>query len=572
MLFARKLLTVLAVVGCLWAHAGASTTPVRAPRAMVTSAHEQATAAGLEMLRAGGNAVDAAVATGFALAVVYPAAGNLGGGGFLLLRRATGEVHFLDYREQAPAAAHRDMYLDASGKLIPEASLLGYRAAAVPGSVAGMVHAQRKWGRLTLRRVMAPAIRLAERGFPLNARDARSLRNEDLARSPEARRIFQRDGRFYGEGEVFRQPLLARTLKRIAADPESFYRGALARQLAAGVGKEGGLITAQDLAAYEVKERAPVRGSYRGYEVISAPPPSSGGVALLQMLNILEGYDLAALGRGSAASMHLMAEAMRRAFYDRATLMGDPDFVAVPVAQLVEKAYAEAWRASIEEARASVSDGLLRPAGFLPEGRKAAGLRPESPETTHYSIVDAEGNAVAVTTTLNDSFGAKVMAPGLGFLLNNEMDDFAAKPGEPNLFDLIQGEANAIAPGKRPLSSMTPTMVLRDGKLRLVLGSPGGPRIITAVLSVLLDVVDHGMNIQEAVNAPRFHHQWLPDRVALEPAGFSPDTLRLLEERGHRFAERKVYWGHCQCIAIDPRTGERLGASDPRTQGKAAGF
>ncbi|MGH9602391.1 MAG: gamma-glutamyltransferase [Terriglobales bacterium] len=555
--------------------------PAHAGKAMVASGHELASQAGVEMVRAGGNAVDAAVATGFALAVVHPQAGNLGGGGLLLLRFADGRVHFLDFREKAPAAAARDMYLDAQGNVIEKASEIGYRAIAVPGSVAGLAYAQKKWGKLSLRRVMAPAIRLARQGFVLAYEDAEDLRDKDLEKFPASRRIFQRDGNYYQQGEIFRQPELARTLERIAKNPSDFYRGAMARELAAAMQRGGGLITEADLASYEVKEREPVRGTYRGYEVISAPPPSSGGIALIEALNILEGYDLARLGNRSADSIHLTAEAFRRAFFDRAQFLGDPDFSPIPVAQLIDKRYAAAWRQELDPQHATISADLRRPAGIFNELDRTAGILPgavaESAHTTHYSVVDAGGNAVSVTTTLNDSLGSRVTADGLGFLMNNEMDDFSVKPGVPNLYGLIQGPANAVGPGKRPLSAMTPTFVLKDGKLLLVLGSPGGPRIITTVANVLMGVIDYGLDIQEAVNAPRFHHQWLPDWLYLERTGFSPDTRRALVERGHKFNPRDPvypsgYWSDGQCIAIDPKTGERLGGSDLRNNGKAAGY
>jgi gamma-glutamyltranspeptidase/glutathione hydrolase len=549
---------------------------------MVVSVHELASEAGVEMMQAGGNAVDAAVATGFALAVVHPQAGNLGGGGFLLLRLASGETHFLDYREKAPAAATRDMYLDAQGNVIHHASTVGYRAIAVPGSVAGLAYAQKKWGKLSLERVMAPAIKLAREGFALSYEDARSFRDPDyhLGEFAESKRIFQRDSNFYQPGDIFRQPELARTLERIAKDPDDFYHGKLAQELAAAVQKGGGLVTAKDLAAYEVKEREPVRGSYRGYEIVSTPPPSSGGIALIEILNILEGYDLRRLGNRSADSMHLTAEAFRRAFFDRAEFLGDPDFAKIPVAQLMDKKYAAAWRESLNPAHASASPELHRPA--FGELDRYAGKRPrraprEHVNTTHYSVVDAEGNAVAVTTTLNDSFGSAVTAEGLGFLLNNEMDDFTTKAGVPNIYGLIQGPANAIGGGKRPLSSMMPTLVLKDGKLFLVLGSPGGSTIISTVANILMGVVDYGMNIQEAVNAPRFHHQWLEDAIYLERGRFSPDTLRLLEARGHKVRAEAPWgaqdlWGDGECIEIDLKTGERLGASDARNNGKAVGY
>jgi len=566
------------------AAAVASTQPVHAQHAIVVSVHELASQAGVEIMQAGGNAVDAAVATGFALAVVHPAAGNIGGGGFMLIRMADGKTHFLDYREKAPAAATRDMFLDAQGNVIPGASEVGYKSIGVPGSVAGMVYAEQKYGKLSLKQVMAPAIRLAREGFALTWGEARDMqRDSTLAKFPESRRIFQRNGNYYQPGETFRQPDLTHTLERIADKPDDFYHGTLAHDLAAAMQKGGGLITADDLAHYEVKEREPVRGTYREYEVISAPPPSSGGTVLIESLNILEGYDLAKMGNRSAQSIHYTIEAFRRAFFDRAEFMGDPDFSKIPVPQLIDKKYAAAWRESIEPARASPSLGLKRPEVFH-ELEQYAATHPQSmgihegPHTTHYSVVDAEGNAVAVTTTINSWFGSQVTAEGLGFLLNDEMDDFSAKPGAPNSDGLIQGAANAVGPGKRPLSSMTPTIVVRDGKPFLVLGSPGSSKIITTVANVLMGVVDYGMNIQEAVNAPRFHNQWLPDVLNVEK-WFSPDTVSALDKMGynvqiglHEGVFVSPYWSDAECIAVDPKTGERLGASDGRNGGKAMGY
>ena len=561
----------------------ASTHPVHAEHAVVVSVHELASQVGVETMQAGGNAVDAAVATGFALAVVHPPAGNIGGGGFMLIRMADGRAHFLDYREKAPAAASRDMYLDAQGNVIEGASEIGYTSIGVPGSVAGMVYAEKKWGKLTLKQVMAPAIKLAHDGFALTWEEAADLHERHLAEFPESRRIFQRNGDYYKPGEIFRQPDLARTLERIAANPDDFYHGGLARELAAALQKGGGLITADDLAHYEVKEREAVRGSYRGYEIISAPPPSSGGTVLIESLNILEGYDLAKLGDRSAQSIHLTIEAFRRAFFDRAEFMGDPDYSKLPVAQLIDKKYAAAWRDTIDGAHASASKELKRPAIFNELEQYAAAHPPaaeahEGNHTTHYSVIDAEGNAVAVTTTINDWFGSRVTADGLGFLLNDEMDDFSSKPGVPNADGLIQGMANAIGPGKRPLSSMTPTIVVHDGKTVLVLGSPGSSKIITTVANVLMGVVDYGMNIQEAVNAPRFHNQWLPDVVNVEK-WFSPDTAKALREMGYNIrtglypGDSYGYWSDAECIAVDEKTGERFGATDGRNSiGKAVGY
>jgi gamma-glutamyltranspeptidase / glutathione hydrolase len=562
--------------------ARAATDPVHAQHAIVVSVHPLAAGAGVEIMQAGGNAVDAAVATGFALAVVLPAAGNLGGGGFMLVRMADGKTHFLDYREKAPAAATRDMYLDAQGNVIEGASEIGYKSIAVPGSVAGLVYAEKKWGKLTLKQVMAPAIKLAREGYALTWGETQELQDEYLAKFPESRRVFQRDGNYYQPGEAFRQPDLARTLERIAEKPDDFYHGPLARELAAAMQKGGGLLTVQDLASYEVKEREPVRGTYRGYEVISAPPPSSGGTVLIESLNILEGYDLAKMGDRSAQSIHFITEAFRRAFFDRAEFMGDPDFSKIPVAQLIDKKYGAAWRDSIDRARASASKDLKRPAVFSELEQYAAAHPPavsphEGNHTTHYSVVDADGNAVAATTTINDWFGSRVTADGLGFLMNDEMDDFSAKPGAPNADGLIQGAANAIGPGKRPLSSMTPTIVVHDGKTVLVLGSPGSSKIITTVANVLMGVVDYGMNLQEAVNAPRFHNQWLPDVLNVEK-WFSPDTLGVLRQMGYTIqtglypGDTSGYWSDAECAGIDEKTGVRLGASDGRNNGKAVGY
>jgi gamma-glutamyltranspeptidase/glutathione hydrolase len=570
----------------------ADSKPVHAPHAIVVSIDELASKAGAEIMQAGGNAIDAEVATGFALAVVYPQAGNLGGGGFMLVRMADGKTHFIDFREEAPAAATARMYLGAQGNVIDGASEYGYKAIGVPGSVAGLVYAEKKYGKLTLAQVMAPAIHLARDGFPLTWQEARDLREDShLADYPESRRIFQRSGNFYKQYEVFRQPELARTLQRIAKNPDDFYRGAMAQELAAAIQKGGGLLTAEDMAHYQVKEREPVRGTYRGYEIISAPPPSSGGTVLIETLNILEGYDLAKAGSRSAESVHLTAEAFRRAFFDRAEFLGDPDFAKLPIAQLTDKKYAEAWRATIDPDHATASRELKRPAIFntlaqatadQANGQQTQNTQPapppESPHTTHYSVVDVDGNAVAVTTTINDWFGSRVTAAGLGFILNDEMDDFSAKPGAPNGDGLIQSAANSIGPGKRPLSSMTPTIVLKDGKLFLVLGSPGSSRIITTVALAIMGVVDYGMNIQEAINAPRFHQQWMPDVLSVE-AWFAPDAVHALQKMGYKIidglnedAQWSPYWSDAECIAIDPKTGERLGASDGRNNGKPVGY
>jgi gamma-glutamyltranspeptidase/glutathione hydrolase len=549
--------------------------PTRARNGMVVSVHHLASDAGLEILQAGGNAVDAAVATGFALAVVHPAAGNLGGGGFMLLRTHDGLTTFIDYREQAPLAATADMYLDAKGNVLPEgdhnSSITGYRAIATPGSVAGMAYAEKKYGKLGLAKVIAPAIRLAAQGFILTAEEAAELHDSDLGQFPETKTIFQRDGHYYQANDLFKQPLLAATLQRIALNPDDFYHGKLAQELVADLQKGGGLVTLDDLARYEVVERTPLSGSFHNYTVISAPPPSSGGAVLLSALNILEPYDLAKLGDRSVASLHLITEAYRRAYMDRSDYLGDPDYNHMPTAELTSSKYADAWRASITD-KATPSAELHRPEGFLPPAPKTAGQRKESPDTTHYSVVDKDGNAVSVTTTLNNSFGSDVTSGTLGFLLNDEMDDFAAKMGVPNMFGLIQGPANAIAPRKRPLSSMTPTIVLEDGKLRFVLGSPGGARIITTVANIFLSASVGGLNIQEAVDAPRYHHQYMPDKLYVEP-GFDPATLAGLKALGYSVNVRDGHWSNGECIAIDPKTGELLGGQDHRSHyGKAAGY
>jgi gamma-glutamyltranspeptidase/glutathione hydrolase len=552
-----------------WAQSGAlpDVAPTQAKHAMVVSVHHDASDAGLKMLQAGGNAVDAAVATGFALAVVYPDAGNLGGGGFMMLRMANGESHFLDFREEAPLRATANMYLDGKGEVIPEASTVGYLAVGVPGTVAGLVEAQRRFGKLSLRQVMAPAIEFAEKGYVLSAEEAAMLHDPVLTRFPESRRIFQRNGNFYQAGEVFRQPELARTLTRVEQDPESFYHGALAGELARAIQKQGGLVSKKDLAVYQVKDRKPLTGTYRQYEILAPPPPSSGGIALLETLNILEGYDLSALGDRTPQSLHLILEAFRRAFDDRTSFLGDPDFQSVPTMQLIDKGYAAAWRKSINMTRATPSSSLVRPPGYVPGA--------ESKQTTHYSVLDEAGDAVSVTYTLNNSFGSGATAEGLGILLNDEMDDFTSKIGAPNMFGLIQGPANAIAPRKRPLSSMTPIIVLENHKVRFVIGSPGGPRIITTVANIFLSASDGGLNIQRAVDAPRFHQQFLPDVVYVEP-GFSPETLQALRTMGYTIKGGDGddhYWSDGECIAVDPKSGLIEGGQDKRHSfGKAAGY
>jgi gamma-glutamyltranspeptidase/glutathione hydrolase len=571
----RFLILILSFTVSL-AHA-AGMKPERAEKGMVVSVHELASEAGVEIMKAGGNAIDAAVATGFALAVVHPAAGNIGGGGFMLIRMSDAKTHFLDFREKAPSKASATMYQDSQGKVIPGLSRLGYLASGVPGSVKGLVHAQEQYGKLTLEQVMAPAIRLARDGFPLKWGDAQSMSTDQgLAQFPDSKRIFQNNGKGWKQGDVFKQPELARTLERIVAAPDDFYTGKMAREIAKFMQAGGGLISLDDLRNYDVKDRTPVRGTYRGLEIISAPPPSSGGIALLEILNILEGFDLAKAGFGSAEAIHLMTEAYRRAFYDRAQFLGDPEFSELPVLELAEKKYADEWRKSVHAQKASASARLERPAvssalkNYVAEHPVLAPGK-EPMQTTHYSVVDEAGNAVAVTTTLNGGYGSKVTVGSLGFLMNNEMDDFSSKPGVPNMFGLIQGEENAIGPNKRPLSAMTPTIVVKDGKLWLVLGSPGGPTIITTVANILINVVDFNLDIQQAVNAPRFHHQWIPDQLRMERNRFSPDTIDLLRSRGHEVVFG--LGGDGECIQIDLESGLRLGASDGRNEmGRAVGY
>ena len=574
----------------LLAQTQAAYVPATARHAMVVTIQHDASDAGVEILKRGGNAVDAAVAVGFALAVTYPVAGNLGGGGFMLIRMKTGrdgkalrtaEAHFLDYRERAPGAATADMYLDAQKNVIKGLSTQGYKSIGVPGTVAGLTYAQKTYGRLTLAQDMAPAIRLASNGFVLSVEEAKFLETKYIEKDPESHRIFQRDGRFYQAGETFAQPDLAKTLVRIATMPADFYHGDIARRLAAFVQAGGGLITEKDLAEYEVKDRTPILGKYKGYDIVTSPPPSSGGIVLVEILNILSTYDLAKLGPDrSAAQMHVILEAFRRAYMDRGDYLGDPDYnPALPLAQMADMKYAAAWRASIEPVKATPSADLKRPAGFLPPP-PAVPPAHESSQTTHFSVVDKDGNAAASTYTLNSFFGSGITAGnGLGFALNDEMDDFTSKVGVPNMFRLIQGPANAIAPGKRPLSAMTPTMVLRDGKLLLVLGSPGGSTIITTVANDLISVLDNGLGIQQAADAPRFHHQYLPDRVDVEKAfpRAPADELKAAGytiNRAGEFDEKSPgIWGDSELIAIDPLTGVITGGQDQRRHfGKAAGY
>jgi gamma-glutamyltranspeptidase/glutathione hydrolase len=547
---------------------------------MVVAAERNAAEAGLAMLRAGGNAIDAAVATSFALGVTEPYHSGIGGGALLLIHLADGEDVALDARETAPAAATREMFV-APG--VPErASQIGPLAVATPGLVAGLALAEERWGKLPLAEVLAPAIRLADQGFPISVRHAAILdywRSSGLAaRFPETAAIQLPPAALAATGPIapgwrLVQKELAATLRQLAREgPDAFYRGPIGAAIAADVQRRGGILTGEDLARYQPKLREPLRGTYRGYEVISFPPPSSGGIALIEMLNILEGFDLAPLGAGSSASLHRVAEAMKLAFADRAAYLGDTDFVSVPVAGLVSKPYAEKLRAEILPPR-------WRRAPWT-WGRDEVAIHVDGPGTppaedhgtTHLSVTDAAGNAVAVTQTINLIFGSGITAAGTGVVLNNEMDDFSVAPNRPNAFGLVDTRGmNAVAPGKRPLSSMTPAIVLRDGKVRLVTGSPGGPRIISTVLLSILGVVDYGMDVESAVAAPRIHQQWVPDLLYVEPA-IPADVLDGLRRRGHEVKVEKENWSSAQAIAIDPKTGWQLGGTDPRSDGLAIGY
>ena len=544
--------------------------PVRARSGIVASSDEIASRVGAEILKKGGNAVDAAVAVGFALAVTWPGAGNIGGGGFMMIRKADGTITTIDYRERAPAKAHRDIYLDRNRNVIPEITRKGHRAVAVPGTVAGFALALEKYGTMKWRDVIEPARRLAVEGFVFTDFN-RIGRTEQaiklLEQFPESRRIFLRDGKYYQPGETFMQPDLAATFKRMQeVGPREFYEGRTAQLIAEEMSANGGYITLDDLKSYQPKERAPVKGTYRGYEIFSMSPPSSGGTLLIQMLNILEHFDVREMGYNSSAKYHLLIEVMRRAFADRAQHFGDPDFVKVPVSKLTSKEYAATLAKGIDLNRASSSKEI----------RSGITVRDESSETTHFSIVDAAGNAVSNTYTLENGFGSGVTVRGGGFLLNNEMNDFTPKSGVATEDGLIQSDVNVIQPGKRPVSNSTPTIILKDGKLFAVVGTPGGPTIITQILQILTNVIDHDMNIQQAVNAPRIHHQWMPDVVSFEPYSMANDVIDALTKKGHTLKLRggsvTNYIGDVQGVMIDPATGVRFGASDPRNpNGRAFG-
>lgn len=541
--------------------------PVRGKKAMVATTSVDAARVGSEIMRKGGNAVDAAVAVGLALAVTWPAAGNIGGGGFMLIRKADGTAEVIDYRGVSPAAATRTMYLDAEGKVIPKLSTYGHKASAIPGTIAGLQLAHQRHGKLKWEELVEPARKLAADGILVSDFLARSMTYRSsldrLELFPETRRIFLRNGKYYEPGERFVQPELAATLARIKANPREFYEGETARLLVAEVSKNGGLITLEDLKKYRPIVRTPVRGTYRGVELLTLPPPSSGGTTLLEMLNILEAYDLKAMGWHSAAYIHTLVEAMRRGFADRSEFVGDPDFTQVPVAQLTSKEYAATRRKSIDPNKASTSREI-----------KAGQPLAEPSETTHFSIVDGNGTIVSNTYTINNWWGNGVTVTGAGFLLNDDMDDFTVKPGVPNEFQLIQGGQNAIAPNKRPLSSMSPIIAVKDGKPWFAVGSPGGPRIINTVLQFVLNVVDFGMNPDQAIEEHRFHHQWMPDEIYWEPFGISPDTRAKLEAMGHKFREKPeaLGIGEASAVMIDLETGMRLGGADSRRDGAAVGW
>ena len=566
------------LLACLWLAAlvpvakGASTRPVAAENGMVVTAQHLATGVGVDILKRGGNAVDAAVAVGYALAVVYPAAGNLGGGGFMTIRFTDGRKTFLDFRETAPRAASRDMYLDKDGKIVEGLSTVGWLAVGVPGTVSGLEYARKKYGTMTRSALIDPAIDLAEDGFVLDQGDVDLLASatNDFRKFAPTGNIFLNKGEPFAAGQRLVQRDLADTLRLIRArGADGFYKGKTASAIVRASRAGGGILEEADLARYRTRELAPLECDYRGYHLISAPPPSSGGTALCEMLNILEGYPLRQLGWGSAQALHYEIEAMRHAYADRNTLLGDPAFVKNPVAKLIDKGYAARIRDSIAADKAGVSGDL---------GKDL--MAHEGSNTTHFSIIDSAGNAVSLTYTLNDWFGAKVVASGTGVLMNDEMDDFTANPGRTNAYGVVAGEANAIAPGKIPLSSMSPTIITENGKPVLVLGTPGGKRIITAVLQTILNVVDYRMNIQEAVDAPRIHHQWWPDVTNVEPFGLSPDTRKILESMGYRFDD-SLPANHLAAIIVGAPNLEGkpvgrnryYGANDPRRgTGLALGY
>lgn len=541
----------------------ASEPAVEAKKGMVVSSQHLASQIGADILKSGGNAVDAAVAVGYAQAVVNPCCGNIGGGGFMTIHLADGKDLFINFRETAPAAASADMYLDKDGKLIKDASLYGYLASGVPGTVKGLDYALEKYGTMSRQQVMEPAIKLAREGFILTRADTDVLdtTTERFKQDPEVARIFLKpDGSAFQPGDLLVQTDLANTLEKIAKNgPSAFYEGEIPKAVEEASKKNGGILTAKDFADFTITDTAPVSCTYRGYQFISAPPPSSGGVTICQTLNILEGYDLKEMGFNSAEYIHTLTEAMRHAYMDRNTFLGDPEFVDNPTEKLLSKAYAEELRKEIKPNQAT------------PSTQVQPGMRPhEKPETTHYSVVDEKGNAVSTTYTINGRFGSVVIPPGTGFFLNDEMDDFTTKVGEKNLYGLVQGERNSIAPGKRPLSSMSPTIVTKDGNVFLVLGSPGGSRIISITLQTALNIIDHGMPPQEAVNAPRIHHQWLPDEVYYEQRGISKDSLALLDKMGYKMVEQTP-WGAAELIMVAIPDGAGVSAKSSGNDSAVSG-
>ena len=556
----KPLAASMLMLGLLGSVQAASAPAVEAKNGMVVTSQHLASQVGVDILKMGGNAIDAAVAVGYAQAVVNPCCGNIGGGGFMTIHLADGRDTFINFRETAPAAASANMYLDANGKAITNASLFGYLAAGVPGTVLGLDSAQRKYGKLTRAQVMQPAIKLARDGYILNRGDTDILDTTiaQFKKDPEAARLFlRRDGTPLQPGDRLVQKDLAKTLEAISRNgPDAFYKGAIPEAVERASKAGGGIITAADFASYKISESAPLSCNYRGYVFVSAPPPSSGGATMCQILNILEGYDMKGLGFHSASAVHYMTEAMRHSYMDRNTFLGDPAFVKNPLDRLLSKEYAASIREKISADKAT------------PSVEVQPGMAPhEKPETTHYSIVDKDGNAVSTTYTINGRFGAVVIAPGTGFFLNDEMDDFTVKAGVQNLFGLVQGATNSIAPGKRPLSSMAPTLVTKDGKTYMVLGSPGGSRIITITLETALNVIDYGMAPQEAVDAPRIHHQWLPDEVYYETRGLSPDTLKILDGMGYKMKEQTP-WGAAELIMIGlPGAAGVAGASSGNDAG-----
>lgn len=564
-IYSKKIFLLIILSGLIFSQSlkSASPDPVRAKNGMVVSANPLATKVGRFILQRGGNAVDAAVGVGFALAVTYPVAGNIGGGGFMVIHTKDGKDITVDYREKAPAKAYRDMYLDSAGNYIGDLSTEGILSSGVPGSVAGLIYALEKYGTMDLSEVIQPAINLAEDGFPLDYYTANSFNAylNSFGRYTSSMKVFSKNGEAYKEGDIFKQPDLAETLERIRKEGRvGFYEGKTAELIVRQMNEMGGMITLQDLKDYNPVERTPVTGNYRGYKIISMAPPSSGGVVLIQLLNIIENKNLSKVDWGSSSYLHFLAEAMKYVYADRAKHLGDPDFYKVPVEWLTSKSYAEELFKKIKD-YAVPSDSIYNPVQEYSE----------SMETTHYSVYDSEGNAVSTTTTINSGYGSKIVVDGAGFLLNNEMDDFSAKPGVANQFGLLGSEANSIMPGKRMLSSMTPTIILKDDKPFVILGSPGGSTIMTVVLQVVLNVIDFRMNIQQAVDAPRIHHQLYPDRIDYEHFGMVDDVKNNLKEKGHNLG-REGSLGLVEGILIDNQRGIIYGASDSRGHGLAEGY